>query len=171
MDDTSEGPRPATPEEPTRLYTALENNTQSIRLFRIAPDSGDQLVLELKVFLLESTDSPPFASLSYMWGSDDPCHDVIINDIPLKVRPNAFLFLNTLRDHQRRRIEGGSKGLPRCPSGGCIEWIWMDSICINQLDPNERNHQVGMMQKIYGLAEHVIFHIGPDTCAAQRCLE
>jgi len=36
----------------------------------------------------------------------------------------------------------------------------MDSICINQADANERNHQVRLMQKIYGLAEHVFFHIG-----------
>ncbi|KAK4155217.1 heterokaryon incompatibility protein-domain-containing protein [Chaetomidium leptoderma] len=124
-----------------------------------------------------------------MWGVDDPCHDILVNGTALEIRPNAFSFLETLRNHQRRRIEQGSKGLPRCypygssspgispgngsrPFGGsCVEWIWMDSICINQADPNERNHQVRLMQKIYGLAEHVLFHIGRDTPEAQRCIE
>jgi len=171
-------PPAANPDESTGLYTPLEHGTKSIRLFRISPDFSDRLVLELKAFQLESADCPPFASLSYMWGGSYPGRrDVIINDRVLRVRPNAFLFLETLRNHQRRRIEEGSQGLPRQyprgnplpgPPGGYLEWIWMDSICINQSDPNERNHQVGLMQKIYSLAEHVLFHIGPGAARAQR---
>ncbi|KAK4449745.1 heterokaryon incompatibility protein-domain-containing protein [Podospora aff. communis PSN243] len=153
------------------IYEKLESNAQSIRLFRISTGLADKLELELEVFCLESPECPPFASLSYMWGTDDPCHDIRINDSILQIRPNAFLFLDTLRKHQQRRIEQGLGGLPRGPDGGCVEWIWMDSICINQSDPNERNHQVGLMRKIYGLAEHVIFHIGPDAAVAQRWMD
>ncbi|KAK0641517.1 hypothetical protein B0T16DRAFT_215970 [Cercophora newfieldiana] len=47
----------------------------------------------------------------------------------------------------------------------------MDSICINQSDPNERNHQVRLMQKIYGLAAHVLSHIGEETPLAQKAFD
>jgi hypothetical protein len=105
-------PSPA-PEGAAQLYAALEN-AQSIRLFRISPENTGQLVLELNVFHLETDDCPPFASLSYMWGIDDPCHDILVNGTAVEIRPNAFLFLETLRNHQRRRIGQGSRGLPGC---------------------------------------------------------
>ncbi|KAK3342213.1 hypothetical protein B0T25DRAFT_560216 [Lasiosphaeria hispida] len=82
-----------------------------------------------------------------------------------------------------RRMEKGQEGLPRsypahipCTLGesrpsGHLKWVGMVSICINQLDPNERNHQVWLMQKIYGLTDHIFFHIGPDTQIAQRDID
>jgi len=116
-----------------------------------------------------------------MWGKDT-LKEVLIDGHSTSITRNAFLFLDALRQHQERRIAVGKKGLPRsypsyipCPVGearpsGHLEWIWMDSICINQSDPNERNHQVRLMQKIYGLADHVLFHIGESATEAQEAL-
>ncbi|KAK0610758.1 heterokaryon incompatibility protein-domain-containing protein, partial [Immersiella caudata] len=141
--------------QPSGIYSPLDSNKQSLRLFRIHPGSGD-LKLKLERFCLDSDECPPFAALSYMWG-DAPTHqDITINDRTFSITHNAFLFLNTLRKHQARRH---------------LEWIWMDSICINQADPNERNHQVRLMQKIYGLAEHVFFHIGEETQLAEKAFD
>jgi len=183
---------PADPIPTPYTYYPLDDNRQSIRLFRIRSSTG-LLELELRAFCLESPECPPFASLSYMWGDQYKSKRISIDQRSAYITENAFLFLDTLRQHQARRVEKGHQGLPRrytiyasdldhrgwlwrypfyasdlrrtSTSSGdyledYLEWVWMDSICINQSDPNERNHQVGLMQKIYGLADHVFFHIG-----------
>jgi hypothetical protein len=118
-----------------------------------------------------------------MWGELPEHQAVTINGHAFEITENAFLFLTTLREHQSRRIEQGLEGLPQSYPGhvpkalgatnwsGHLEWIWMDSICINQSDPNERNHQVQMMQKIYGLADHVFFHIGKETTEVEKAFD
>jgi len=37
--------------------------------------------------------------------------------------------------------------------------IWADALCINQLDNNEKSHQVSLMGNIYSTATHTIIHI------------
>lgn len=40
--------------------------------------------------------------------------------------------------------------------------IWVDFLCINQNNSEEKNHQVNLMHKIYGQAESVISWLGED---------
>jgi hypothetical protein len=41
--------------------------------------------------------------------------------------------------------------------------IWVDTLCINQADIPERNHQVSLMGDIYSSAVHVVNWLGPAT--------
>jgi len=41
-------------------------------------------------------------------------------------------------------------------------FLWIDQICINQEDPNERSDQVGIMDKIYKRANMVLIWLGCD---------
>lgn len=41
--------------------------------------------------------------------------------------------------------------------------IWMDSICVNQDDPEERSHQVGLMQKLFARAFTVLVYLGQES--------
>lgn len=43
--------------------------------------------------------------------------------------------------------------------------VWIDSICISQLDKEEKNHQVPMMTSIYQRASHVYVCLGEDRNA------
>lgn len=43
--------------------------------------------------------------------------------------------------------------------------MWIDAICINQSDVNERNEQVVRMAKIYRLAQRVVVWLGPDSAS------
>ncbi|KAF2433898.1 hypothetical protein EJ08DRAFT_582828, partial [Tothia fuscella] len=41
--------------------------------------------------------------------------------------------------------------------------LWIDQICINQSDPNERSHQVQMVSRIYSQASQVLVWLGPKS--------
>ncbi|KAK3339616.1 heterokaryon incompatibility protein-domain-containing protein, partial [Lasiosphaeria hispida] len=48
--------------------------------------------------------------------------------------------------------------------------LWVDAICIDQNDNNERNHQVGMMDSIYAVAQEVLVYIGAGDSTTDTAL-
>jgi len=80
-----------------------------------------------------------FDALSYSWGSS-------IRDHPLKLLDGSILY--TTKNLQ--------VALPYLVKATKKEYLWIDQICINQEDIEERNHQVGyMMKNIYGCLKWV----------------
>ena len=65
-----------------------------------------------------------------------------IGDKKLLVRPTAYDVLDHLRDQKVDRI------------------VWIDSVCINQNDNDERSQQIQQMAKIFNLAEQVHIWLG-----------
>ncbi len=125
-------------------YEALDSSKQQIRLLKIQ-SSERQPQFEIEPF--ELADAPSFKALSYTWGEPSSAFDVIIDDDHIRVRENLFQFLQAYKD------DG---------------YIWIDQICINQEDPDERNQQVSLMAAIYSRCESVILWLGsiqpkPDT--------
>lgn len=75
-----------------------------------------------------------YVALSYTWGKEDATEEIIVNGVPVKIRPNLESALRALRD--KAPIRAGMK-------------IWIDALCINQDDTDERNAQVPRMREIY----------------------
>jgi hypothetical protein len=71
----------------------------------------------------------------------------------LPVTTNLHAALSRLRDHSFERI------------------IWVDAVCINQADLQERGHQVQSMAKIYRTANCVIIWLGETAKDSDRALE
>ena len=46
------------------------------------------------------------------------------------------------------------------PDGNTDQPLWIDAICLNQEDDEEKSKQVPRMSDIYSLAEEVIFWLG-----------
>ena len=95
---------------------------------------------------------PPYEALSYYWGSGNASFKIKIytQGFPgtFPVRSNLHAALNQLR-------------LPDRPRG-----LWIDAICINQDDDDERSAQVSMMADIYSKATSVCVWLGeasPDS--------
>ncbi|OBS23149.1 hypothetical protein FPOA_03706 [Fusarium poae] len=93
-----------------------------------------------------------FIALSYVWGhpkrkEGEPPYTVVINGCSFEVTPNLYHALSQLR--KSYRIRQGFK-------------LWVDAICINQSDTDERGQQVGRMRDIYQAAWHVAVWIGPS---------
>lgn len=49
--------------------------------------------------------------------------------------------------------------------------IWVDAICINQDDVNERNHQVHIMENIYSQAAAVVVWLGSESQSSRAAMD
>ena len=90
-----------------------------------------------------------YEALSWCWGTEDPIYAIQIEyrgtTYKKKVTRELALALKYLRLPDKERT------------------LWIDAICINQDDHNERNHQVQMMSRIYTRAKEVAIWLGEDN--------
>jgi hypothetical protein len=84
-----------------------------------------------------------YNALSYTWGSDATPAVISCNGADLPIGLNLYDALRALRLLEKRN-----------------QFIWVDSICINQSDKNEVSNQVSAMFIIYQKAAQVIAWIG-----------
>ncbi|KAI2470061.1 HET-domain-containing protein [Annulohypoxylon bovei var. microspora] len=88
-----------------------------------------------------------FCALSYVWGDQSIRREIYVNDVPMSVTASLESALRELRNH--KRIQQGF-------------FVWVDALCINQEDLDERSTQVGRMKEIYHTAWHVVIWLGPE---------
>ena len=116
------------------------------RLLTLHPGNfGDQLHGTLRTVSLDGRH--PSEALSYTWGKStlNPLPTIILNGrYGLVVTENLYGALQRLR----HRVWSRS--------------LWIDAICINQTDTDERNRQVSIMGAIYKSARRVCIWLG-DT--------
>lgn len=100
---------------------------------------GERITCSLHHFTLDSETCPPYRAISYTWSQDRARFNIHLpGDSVIKVRKNLRNALRSVRDEE----------------SDC--WLWIDTICINQLLDEERNDQVKLMAKIYGNANIVL---------------
>lgn len=96
----------------------------------------------------ESSGSHDYHALSYTWGSNVLDHKVMVVSGEchhvLPITKNAHDALRHIRH------------------SASVRSLWVDAICINQQDVEERNDQVARMAAIYKLAKKVIIWLGPE---------
>ena len=90
-------------------------------------------------------DNIPYKALSYTWGKADPRMPILINGHSVLVGFGLYVILLSLRRH---------------PEG---HTMWIDAICINQMDYEERSQQVQLMTTIYARAEMIFCWLGPGS--------
>lgn len=128
------------------LYTnsLSGDRPNTIRILGILPGIwADPIKCHLRETQLQ--DSNTYKALSYSWkiGEDDD-HEIpiICNKVSLLVSTNLHAALRQLRhDHDTVKI-------------------WVDFICINQKDNNERSYQVGIMRDIYARSTETVIWLG-----------
>jgi hypothetical protein len=128
---------------PTFTYTTLAAN--EIRL--LSPVVVQDHIIGWSLSTAHLDSGIKFEALSYVWGYQDldESFPVICNDEVLHVRHN----LHTALPYLARR-DGAGKVLP----------IWIDAICINQNDEEEKMVQIRLMNKIYQRAHMVWIWFG-----------
>ncbi|KAI1167078.1 hypothetical protein F5B18DRAFT_520205 [Nemania serpens] len=92
--------------------------------------------------------SHKYLALSYAWGSVDGQRKIVMNGVEIEVRPNLYAALLELR--KSPWIQRGVR-------------LWIDALCINQDDIDEREQQVRIMRSIYKTAWQVVVWLGPST--------
>lgn len=130
----------------------LDSSKKEIRLLQIIPleadhDPKDETV-HCRMFkaFLKDFDDPLFNALSYTWGNPDEQTNIVVNETVVSVTTNLESVLRHLRDYHMNM----TCGFP----------LWVDAICINQEDTEERNSQVDMMGEIYRSAARVFPWLG-----------
>jgi hypothetical protein len=130
-------------------YSLLNEEAQEIRLLTLLPGAFDS---EIRIYLENTpfaTDNvPQFEALSYAWGADKNPADIFIGRSgheSLPVTQNLAQALVHLRYEDRTRV------------------LWIDAICVNQKDVDERSSQVKRMADIYSKAARVVVWLGPES--------
>jgi hypothetical protein len=127
------------------LYFPLNTDRNEIRLLHLKPASQkfDEIECELTTVSFDDC-LLQYEALSYVWGCTRNKRSIKIQDHEVEVTSNLYDALEQLRLKRAERI------------------LWIDAICINQKDLNERADQVTRMGSIYGRADNVIVWLGQD---------
>lgn len=117
--------------------------------------SDIELSARLRVVSLDS--SPRFAALSYVWGD----YSVLAPD-------NLTIRLDDGRNAQIQITPNCREAIQTLGSKFGTITIWIDAVCINQEDVEEKASQILLMEDIYTRAEMVYVWLGADTEASRK---
>ncbi|KAH8895238.1 HET-domain-containing protein, partial [Thozetella sp. PMI_491] len=128
--------------EPSKQYTyePLQDSREWIRLLYLLPagDRDDSLRAILTAVRHDQVpDLVDYEPVSYTWGLEAPTSALYLSD-PKKdrffhfpIRPNLEKMLRVFREE------------------GNLPFLWIDAICINQMDNEEKGFQVQTMDHVY----------------------
>lgn len=94
---------------------------------------------------LSLNDRPIYKALSYTWGDINSKKSLILNGAICLITKNLDIALQHLQHEDSP------------------EPLWVDSLCINQEDKDEKSEQVQRMKSIYESASEVIVWLGPSA--------
>ena len=125
-------------------YRPLNPNRKQIRVLQIWMELETEEI-NGKLLYVNLDDDPKYDALSYYWGPPDKQSTVSIDGEEVLIRRSLHILLQTL-----------------CRRGQTLP-VWLDVICINQADIEERNWQVSIMHEIFRGAACVKAWIGEPT--------
>ncbi|EFX05970.1 het domain containing protein [Grosmannia clavigera kw1407] len=134
---------------------ALDGARHEIRLLRLQPAAS--LASPLRICLIRGSldvdgDLPPYEALSYVWGSlvamQNSVRAEMDNGSTEAVSIPVTANLDSALRHLRYRTFSRT--------------LWVDALCINQADVEERGMQVHLMRSIYERCTADLAWLGPD---------
>ncbi|KAI0401286.1 heterokaryon incompatibility protein-domain-containing protein [Xylaria palmicola] len=126
------------------ISLSKETSSTKIRVLHLAPGSGESCIegnLEVRDLEFGQIDE----ALSYVWGTSRDSKLIRINGQPFAITQSLHTILVSLRDQHVKRT------------------IWIDAICINQSDSDEKAHQVQHMGEIYSTAKKTTIWLSDRT--------
>lgn len=139
-------------------YEPLQSDSREFRILSLLP-GGAKDPLRIRLYTttlpLESWEAPPYEALSYVWGeqSDQDHATVAVAPEDGSDKPDTYIELTrnlaTCLPYLRYRRQ------PRA--------LWIDTICIDQENLNEKSQCVRAMAEIYNFASRVIIWLGPEA--------
>jgi hypothetical protein len=137
-------------------HFSIPPGNDNIRLLRLIPNKNKAAIIkcELLNYSLEPGEGTHlYEALSYVWGNPNEIVPIFMDDHVLSVTTNLYAALLHLRDRDIART------------------VWVDAICIDQANQEEKEHQIQFMAKIYGHANRVIVWLGVAADDSDLVLE
>lgn len=156
-------------------YSPLNTETCEIRLLalQISTSLTDPITCRLiKVSLNgDAEDSSPLANytpLSYCWGTTFSTERIAVDGQSFLVTPSLHSAL--LHFRKSNETSPGSRWQKARGNGNETYW-WIDAICINQNDLDERKSQVALMTRLYKQARIVHVWLGEESEDSSRAMQ
>jgi hypothetical protein len=134
---------------PATGVTLSMNDYADIRLLELYPGKDEAPITcrmhRYYLFPLDRSYLREFEALSYTWGDPEQTHRIVCDGKEMRVTENLYAALRSLRYPNHSRL------------------LWVDAICINQADIEEKSDQVGMMDDLYGIATSAIVFLGEES--------
>jgi hypothetical protein len=124
-------------------YESLADPRTYIRLLQICSiDECRDVPVHCKLTLWAFDAAPAYTAISYTWGDPNLLELILVDGRTMEVRQNCGSVLR-----QAWQLKGSG-------------YIWIDAICINQTDNDEKSPQVAMMGSVYKKAVQTLACVG-----------
>ena len=119
-------------------WQALDASRSEIRVLEVASAQSSPNIISCQLKTVSLQDKPEYEALSYVWGNPSDPEEIQLSGSMHPVTQNLYHALTALRHEDKTRI------------------LWVDAVCINQVDLDERSAQVAMMDRVYTCASQVV---------------
>jgi hypothetical protein len=127
------------------IYLPIDAWSKEIRLLTLEPGHGNEIIrCTLSHAFLDKYPIPHYETVSYTCGDPALRSEIILHGHPTSVLASSEVVL--------RRV--------RRPTAQSV--LWIDSICIDQENTEERGQQVSKMYEIYAKTSRNLIWLGPD---------
>jgi hypothetical protein len=113
---------------------------------------GDFMIVPLDLDVL-----PPYTALSYAWGSGERPDVITVSGMAVKVTRNLYSILQTICQTD---ATGHADSLGLLIGNLTDQHMWIDAVCIDQGNGDEKSKQVRMMADIFGKASKTLMWLG-----------
>ena len=136
-------------------YPPLHPDTRSIRLVRLLPAPAPDTRIKCQFTLVYLGEGAKYDAVSYFWGTEGRIRPIELGDQNqvFMVSPAVEDILLRLRDPQKERL------------------LWLDLVCIDQSNKDEKDRQVKRMKDIFAEAQTVIASLGPHIVPSKSRLQ
>ena len=137
-------------------YQALQRSRNEIRLLKLLPTDGNaklNFIPTCQIFHAALHENPKFVALSYVWGAATDLRVILVGNSKVRITKNLYDAMMVLRLPKEELV------------------IWVDALCINQSDNEEKSWQVGLMADIYQKAYKVVAWLGPARSGDDSVIE
>ncbi|KAF6809413.1 ankyrin and het domain protein [Colletotrichum plurivorum] len=151
-------------------YSTLALGDRDFRLLKLSPAAnadeplnGELLVRSIDPYVEEaskhadgeelSETADSYEAVSYAWGSEEKPRRIAIAGAEAAIAENLFHCLRRLRFQDRPRL------------------LWVDALCINQSDNEEKQSQVLLLHGVYVGARRTLAYLGEEADGSSEAMD
>ncbi|KAH6326428.1 hypothetical protein HBI37_207400 [Parastagonospora nodorum] len=120
-------------------------------LQHVFPWTSSRKSLELHTVRVELEEQHNYKAVSYVWGTAPASVSVMCNGCPIFITPTLHELLGFLAGAERN--------------------LWVDAVCIDQRNSEEKAMQIPLMRLIYSKAEAVVIWLGASHSSVTAFME